>query len=72
MVDVWEVVAVVGSFVIGLLVSKAYYGRFKKLLHQLRMCIDSIDDALSDDTLTREEVKKIVENCKKIVESRAE
>jgi len=68
MVELYEVVAVVVSFLIGLIAGRQYYGVFKKKLHQVRDCIDAIDDALQDDTLTKEEVRRIVENCRKIVD----
>jgi len=67
-VGIYEVVAVVVSFIIGLVVSRQYYRKFKGVLHDVRVCIDTIDDALADDTVTKEEVKQIVSNCKKIIE----
>lgn len=68
MTDIYAVVAVVASFVIGLIVSKQYYKKFKNTLHKIRNCIDSIDSALQDDKITKEEIQQIVNNCKKILE----
>lgn len=62
-VSIYEVVAVVVSFLIGLVVSRAYYKKFKEILHQVRDCIDAIDTAFEDDSLTKEEVRDIYEKC---------
>ncbi|RLG82352.1 MAG: hypothetical protein DRO40_07925 [Thermoprotei archaeon] len=66
--EVYEVIAVISSFIIGLIVGRQYYKRFKEILHKVRICIDAVDDALADDTVTKEEVRKIVENCRRILE----
>lgn len=66
MTEWYEVVTVVVSFAIGAIATSKYYAKFKKALHNIRECIDSIDNALADDKITKEEVKQIVEDCKKI------
>ena len=67
MVEWFEFVAAVVSFVIGLVSAKVYYRKFKKKLHEIRECIDAIDNALEDDKITKEEVKQIVNKCKEII-----
>lgn len=67
-VEIYELVAVVVSFVIGIIAARAYYGKFKTTLRNVRNCIDAIDDALADDTITKEEVQRIVEYCKRIID----
>jgi len=65
--EVYEVVAVIVSFVIGYIVTRAYYQKFKEKLHQIRECLDRVDEALADDTITKEEVQRIYEECSKIL-----
>jgi len=71
MTDVYNVISVVVTFLIGLIaggaVTRMYYKKFKDAVHAVRECIDAVDDALADDKVERSEVQRIVENCKKIV-----
>lgn len=67
-VEIYELVAVVVSFVIGIIAARAYYSKFKTTLRNVRNCIDAIDDAFADDTITKEEVQRIVEHCKRIID----
>lgn len=67
-VEIYELVAVVVSFVIGIIAARAYYSKFKTTLRNVRNCIDAIDDALADDTITKEEAQRIVEYCKRIID----
>lgn len=49
-----------------LLIIGYYLGRYvvlKNLLESFRICVDSVDDALKDDSLSIEEIKKIWESC---------
>ena len=61
--ELLNVIAVVVSFLIGLISASAYYQKFKKALKTVRNCIDTLDNALADDKLTKEEVKLIWERC---------
>jgi len=61
--EVYEVVAVLVSFLIGLIASRQYYKKFKAVLNQITTCLDEIHEALEDDQLTKEEVKEIYESC---------
>lgn len=63
-VEIYEFVAVVVSFVTGIIAARAYYGKFKTMFRNVRNCIDAIDNALTDDKVTKEEVKEIVDRCK--------
>lgn len=63
-VNTYELIAVAISFVIGLVSGRAYYSKFKRTLQCVRNCIDAIDNALTDDKVTKEEVKEIVDRCK--------
>ena len=73
MSDIWSVVSTVVTYIIALIaggviggaLARQYYKKFKDVLTQVRNCIDAIDDAFADDTLTKEEVQKIYENCVK-------
>jgi uncharacterized membrane protein YciS (DUF1049 family) len=67
-IEIYELVAVVVSFIVGLIVSKQYYSKFKAKLSQVRRCFDRLDDALADDTISKSEAKEIFENCKQIFE----
>jgi len=65
----YEVVAVVVSFLMGFGVAKLYYARFKSILHEMREVIDAMDDALKDDRVTKDEVQKIVGEAKDLLSS---
>jgi uncharacterized membrane protein YciS (DUF1049 family) len=67
-IEIYELTAVVMSFIVGLIVSKQYYAKFKAKLSQVRRCLDRLDDALADDTISKSEAKEIFENCKQIFE----
>lgn len=61
--ELYDVIAVIISFSIGLIAGKVYYGKFKDALHSLRECITAIDNAFADDSISKEEVKEIYEKC---------
>lgn len=67
-IGVYEVIATVITFVIGLIVGNAVYKvkymLIKSKIRALRQLIDAIDNALADDKVTKEEVKEIVDRCK--------
>jgi len=74
MTEWYEFVAVVVSFVMGIVGASGYYRKFKKAikeavskLEEITKCIKSIDQALEDDKITKEEVKVIWDNCKFII-----
>jgi len=64
----YDVLAVVISFVVGFLASRISYQKVKEKLEQVSECLKAVSDALADDTITRDELKRIVESCKKIIE----
>jgi len=64
----YDVLAVVISFVVGFLASRVSYQKVKVKLGQVSECLKAVSDALADDTITRDELKRIVESCKKIIE----
>jgi uncharacterized membrane protein YciS (DUF1049 family) len=67
-IEIYELIAVVVSFIVGLIVSKQYYSKFKAKLSQVRRCLDRLDDALADNKISKEEAKEIFESCKQIFE----
>ena len=74
MVEWYEFVAVVVSFVIGIVGASGYYRKFKKAMkeavskfEEVMKCVKSIDQAFEDDKITKEEVKMIWDNCKFII-----
>jgi len=67
MTDIYGVISVVVTFLIGLIVggvaSRTYYKKFKDAVHAVRNCIDDVDDAFADDQISKEEVRQIYEKC---------
>ena len=71
MSDIWSVVSTVVTYIIALIaggviggaLAKQYYKKFKDALTQIRNCIDAVDNAFADDSITKEEVKAIYEKC---------
>jgi len=71
MSDMWGVLSTVGTYIIGLIAAGAiggaivrqYYKKFKDVLTQVRNCIDAIDDAFADNSISKEEAKSIYEKC---------
>ena len=64
----YEVAAVVVSFIIGLIIARQYYKRFKAKLHELRELVDAVDDSLKDNRITRDEIQKIVDKAKDLLD----
>lgn len=60
---VYEVVAVLISFVIGVLASSRYYKRVKIAIDEITDCLNVIEQALEDDRITKEEVNKLFKEC---------
>ena len=72
MVTTLEVISVVVSFILGVLSSKSYYGKFKIKLKEIADVIQSTNKtlqdvvkALEDNELTKDELKQIIEDIKK-------
>jgi oligoendopeptidase F len=65
----WEtVVGVIVTAAVTLLASWRYWARFKTKLAAIRDFIDTLDDALRDDTITDSEYQQLWEKFKKLVE----
>lgn len=62
-VAVYEVVAVLVSFGIGVIASKRYYQKVKVSVKELKECIETVEKALEDDKVTKEEVRAIFKEC---------
>lgn len=62
---VYEVVAVLVSFGIGVIASKRYYQKVKVSVKELKECIETVEKALEDDKVTKEEVSKLFKECVK-------
>jgi len=65
--NLYEVAAVVVSFLIGLIAARQYYVKFKKKLHDVRELIAAIDDALKDDRVTKDEIQKILNEAEDLL-----
>lgn len=60
---VYEVVAVLVSFGIGVFVTKRHYLKLKHGLSEVCQCLQVIEQALKDDRITKEEVNRMVKEC---------
>jgi len=65
--NLYEVIAVGSSFLLGLVVARHYYKQFKAILHEVRELIDAIDDTLKDNRVTKDEIQKIVDEAKDLL-----
>ena len=73
-VTLYDLVAVVITFVITLIGTSSYYRKFKKTLKEgadvvssVNTLIHDIREALEDDQLTKEEVKKIIDDSQNVI-----
>jgi len=74
-VTIYDLIAVVITFVISLIGTSTYYRKFKKTLKEgadvitsVSTLLNDIKNALDDDQLTKEEVKKIMDDSQNIIE----
>lgn len=56
----YVITALIGAFA-------AYYGIFKGKLQLFKKFIDVLDNALEDNTITSEELKKIIASAKELI-----
>jgi len=75
MVEWYELVAVVVSFLIGMIGANSYYKKFKNTLKEVKDVVDSLgevfetlDNALKDDNISADEVRMIYAKIKKLYE----
>lgn len=74
MENLYELIAVVGTFLIGLVAGAVRWRKFKKVVTEFsdtieatNQLINTITTALEDDRLTKEEVKAIVTSAQNVI-----
>lgn len=60
---VYEIVAVLVSFGIGVVATRRYYQKVKASVKELKECIEVVEKALEDDRITKEEVNRLFKEC---------
>ena len=62
--DYLEIIISAIIAIAGLIFGGVYWSKFKTIIKQVKVILDLIADAVSDDTITREELELIVKEAK--------
>ncbi|MHA1722201.1 MAG: hypothetical protein ACTSXW_03890 [Candidatus Baldrarchaeia archaeon] len=62
----WRTVLEVGLMVVTTIFA-TQWGKLKEKFHDFRKLIDTLDDAVADDRVTREELKQIIQRIKELL-----
>ena len=65
----WEtIIGVVATFAVTILATWRHWRKFKTKLKAVREFVDTLDDALYDNSVSEEEYRALFEKFKKIIE----